>query len=76
MQPLWITISGFRRRKNEDKLESHLAAMYKDASVAQKKGMKKCINRFVEEADDVLMQIGNGTFIIHLKVIKKIQLNH
>ena len=43
-------------------MESHPASVYKEVAVGHKKGMKKYINRFVEEADDLLMQIGNETF--------------
>ena len=32
--------------KNKDKLESHLDSVHKEAAVGDRKGMKKCINRF------------------------------
>ena len=48
--------------KNKDKLEPHLAEIYKDASIGQRKGMKQHIARFTSEADELLQQIGNKTF--------------
>lgn len=48
--------------KDKDKLESYLADIYKDLSSGQRKGKKKYIKRFVDEADDFMAQVGNGIF--------------
>ena len=48
--------------KNKDELETHLAAVYKDASVEEREGMKQHIVRLVSEVDELLFQIGNKTF--------------
>ena len=48
--------------KKKEKLEDHFNAAYKDYQIGKRKGFMKHINRFTEEADDLLMQIGNETF--------------
>ena len=53
----WATIW-----KNKDGIESQLEARYKSLSVGQRKGLKKPIRRFVEEADEFMDQVGNGSF--------------
>lgn len=48
--------------KSKEKLEQHLADVYKDASVGERKGLKQHVVRFVSEVDELLFQIGNKSF--------------
>ena len=58
--------------KNKDELETHLSAVYKNASVGERKGMKQHIARFVSEVDELLLQIGNKSFYSASKEYKDI----
>ena len=46
-----------------------------DVAARKRKGSKKHLKRFVDEADDVSPQIGNGTFNLTMKEFKDKQSN-
>ena len=48
--------------KKKEKLEDHFNAACKDYKIGRRKGLKKNINRSIEEVDDLLMEVGNGSF--------------
>ena len=48
--------------KDEDASETQVGMACTDSSVGERKAMKKRVNRFITEVDDLLMQVGNATF--------------
>ena len=41
--------------KKKEKLDDHLNAVYKDYQIEKRTGLKKYMNRFSEEVDDLLI---------------------
>ena len=48
--------------KSKEALENHLNKLYEEFSVGTRKGLKKDIVRFINEADEFMMQVGNESF--------------
>ena len=57
-----ILVNWIKKWKDKNAVETHLDAKYRTLGIGQRKGLKKPIRRFVEEAEEFMDQVGNESF--------------